>query len=207
MNSKILILIVGALAATSVAAAGESGDITVIGATATPSWIWAADGVKMLRAAGGDRAGFPIEKDGDKPGQAVAKIEVSEAPAGGVFHSGFPLNADWKVVDISDFAEKGVLEFSIKGSAGDEDFYIGLADARPKEKPDHHYSKVKLSDFGKVTKEWTIIRIPLKDILDAESKADPKRIAQVEICAMAGKAKMSVSLCEMKIVKKSSAQK
>lgn len=170
-------------------------DLVVLEKAPTSSWIWAAEGVKIRRSGAGAYDGFPIEDDASRPGEKVARLEVSEAAGKGVFHGGLFVRPDSKAVDVTRFT---ALEFWIKGEAGGEDFEIGLADVRPGEKPDHVVAAWKVSKVAKVTTDWTRVRIPLKD-LTAGSKIDLTKINQVEILSLPGATKMKVSLAAVRL--------
>lgn len=176
----------------------QDGDLVVLGKEPTGSWIWAAEGVKIRRSGAGAYDGFPLEDDPSRPGEKVARIEVSEAAGKGVFHGGLFLRPDSMPVDVRRFA---ALEFWIRGGTGGEDFEIGLADVRPGEKPDHVVAAVKVSKVGKVTTDWTKVRIPIKDLAEG-SKINLEKINQVEILSLPGQTKLRVSLASIKLTEK-----
>jgi carbohydrate binding protein with CBM30 domain len=178
--------------------AAQEGDVVVLDKAAPGSWIWAADGVKIRRSGAGAYDGFPSASDPSRKGEVVVRVEVSDAPASGVFHGGLFLRPDSQPVDVTRFRDKGVLEFWVKGDAGGEDFDIGLADTRPGEKPDHIVAAVRLSAYAKLKPEWARVRIPVKDMVK-DSKIDLAKGHQVEILSLPGKTKMGVSLAALRL--------
>jgi hypothetical protein len=175
----------------------QDGDFVAVGATLKGSWIWAAEGVKIRRSGPGAYDGFPVEKDPARPGEAVVAIDIPEAPASGVIHAGLAFRADYGIVDASKLAG-GVLELWVKGDAGGEDTEIGLygKDAADQQT----MGLVTLSAYAKVTKEWSRVRIPLKEIVAKGTMLDLTRVTQVSFHSIPGKTKMSLRLAGVRLL-------
>lgn len=65
-------------------------------------------------------------------------------------------------VDLTPYLEEGVLEFWIKGNAGEENALFVLLDDGVKSNGESLQVKLRSKSFGEITKEWKHFSIPLK---------------------------------------------
>jgi carbohydrate binding protein with CBM30 domain len=181
------------------APAFRDDDFVIVGPALNASWIWAADGVKIRRSGAGQYDGFPVEKDAARPGEAIVVVDVSEAPAAGVFHAGFAFTSDYKPVDCSRFGEKGVLEFWVRGERGGEDVEMGLYGAGAD--GSKQMSIVALSGYAKVTQAWSRVRIPIQDLLVKTPKFDLSRANQIAFHSLPGKTAMKLRFAGIRMTR------
>jgi hypothetical protein len=173
-------------------------EFVIVGPALNASWIWASDGVKIRRAGSGQYDGFPVEKDAARQGEAVVVIDVAEAPPSGVFHAAFAFKADYQPVDCSRFRDQGVFEFWVRGEAGGEDVEIGFYAAGTD--GSKQISVVALSAYAKVTKEWSRVRIPVKDLAASSPKLDLAKANQVALHSIPGKTAMKLRFAALRVV-------
>ncbi|NLO23854.1 MAG: carbohydrate-binding protein [Fibrobacter sp.] len=82
-----------------------------------------------------------------------------------------------KYIDLSKVRNKGGLYFWIKGKLGGEKLYIGLLDNQGNDVKSQ--TKLGLNDWIKVSKDWQLVKIPLKRFMDKGRAWDANKQAEV----------------------------
>src|SRR5574344_1119825 len=82
-----------------------------------------------------------------------------------------------KFIDLSKVRNDGGLYFWIKGKNGGEKLYIGIMDNQGNDVKSQ--TKLALNDWIKVSKDWQLVKIPLKKFMDKGKAWDAKKQAEV----------------------------
>ena len=82
-----------------------------------------------------------------------------------------------KFIDLSKVRNKGGLYFWIKGKLGGEKLYVGILDNQGNDVKSQ--TKVGLNDWIKVSKDWQLVKIPLKRFMDKGKAWDANKQAEV----------------------------
>ena len=82
-----------------------------------------------------------------------------------------------KYIDLSKVRNKGGLYFWIKGKLGGEKLYVGILDNQGNDVKSQ--TKVGLNDWIKVSKDWQLVKIPLKRFMDKGKAWDANKQAEV----------------------------
>ena len=82
-----------------------------------------------------------------------------------------------KFIDLSKVRNKGGLYFWIKGKLGGEKLYVGILDNQGNDVKSQ--TKVGLNDWAKVSKDWQLVKIPLKRFMDKGKAWDANKQAEV----------------------------
>ena len=82
-----------------------------------------------------------------------------------------------KFIDLSKVRDKGGLYFWIKGKLGGEKLYVGILDNQGNDVKSQ--TKVGLNDWAKVSKDWQLVKIPLKRFMDKGKAWDANKQAEV----------------------------
>ncbi len=82
-----------------------------------------------------------------------------------------------KFIDLSKVRDKGGLYFWIKGKLGGEKLYVGILDNQGNDIKSQ--TKVGLNDWAKVSKDWQLVKIPLKRFTDKGKAWDANKQAEV----------------------------
>lgn len=80
-------------------------------------------------------------------------------------------------IDLSKVRNKGGLYFWIKGKLGGEKLYVGILDNQGNDIKSQ--TKVGLNDWIKVSKDWQLVKIPLKRFMDKGKAWDANKQAEV----------------------------
>lgn len=80
-------------------------------------------------------------------------------------------------VDLSKVRDKGGLYFWIKGKIGGEKLYVGILDNQGNDIKSQ--TKIGLNDWIKVSKDWQLVKIPLKRFMDKGKAWDANKQAEV----------------------------
>lgn len=82
-----------------------------------------------------------------------------------------------KFIDLSKVRNDGGLYFWIKGKNGGEKLYIGIMDNQGNDVKSQ--TKLALNDWIKVSKDWQLVKIPLKKFMDKGKAWDANKQAEV----------------------------
>ena len=82
-----------------------------------------------------------------------------------------------KFIDLSKVRNDGGLYFWVKGKLGGEKLYIGIMDNQGNDVKSQ--TKIALSDWIKITKDWQLVKIPLKKFMDKGKAWDANKQAEV----------------------------
>ena len=82
-----------------------------------------------------------------------------------------------KFIDLSKVRSTGGVYFWIKGKLGGEKIYLGLLDNQGKDVKSQ--TKLGLNDWVKVSKDWQLVKIPLKKFFDKGKAWDATKQAEV----------------------------
>ncbi|MCZ7644529.1 MAG: glycoside hydrolase family 9 protein [Planctomycetota bacterium] len=100
-------------------------------------------------------------------------LKFSVEGAGGHWGAGLARKG-WVRFYLDDYGPTGVLEFQVRGAAGGERFRIGVGDSDVDGAgPDKDLGgSVPIAKYAQVTKDWQTVRIPIKDLKEAEQDLD-----------------------------------
>lgn len=90
--------------------------------------------------------------------------------------------AGWKAYNFTPYYANGFLEFNIKGNAGGETFLLGFKDRVFERAAGNEITTtVNINSYATITKNWTHVKIPLKDVIQISQGIDPASIDSLSI--------------------------
>ncbi|WP_310830345.1 glycoside hydrolase family 9 protein [Paenibacillus pedocola] len=90
--------------------------------------------------------------------------------------------AGWKAYDFTSYYPNGFLEFNIKGNAGGETFLLGFKDRVFERAAGNEITTtVNINSYTTITKNWTHVKIPLKDVMQVPQGIDITSIDALSI--------------------------
>ncbi|NUQ01743.1 MAG: hypothetical protein HUU35_18010 [Armatimonadetes bacterium] len=158
----------------------------------------------------GERAFEPTElKDyfgllaGDKlpvvtvaePGRSGAVLKLEIKQAGFAWWTVQLGRANWETSDERPYLRNGRLELAVRGEVGEEAVRVGLVDAQ--ETPE--VAQVLLTRHATLTKDWQLVRVPLRELKAANPKLDWSRVKAVQIASAHGRP-LTLYLDDIRIV-------
>lgn len=90
--------------------------------------------------------------------------------------------AGWKAYNFTPYHANGFLEFNVKGNVGGESFLLGFKDrVFERAAGGEITTTVNINNYVSITKNWTHVKIPLKDVIQVSQGIDPASIDALSI--------------------------